>query len=58
MTRAELDAAMVRLGLQVPPAEREEIWAAAHYIDNMAALLRKPRPVGAEPLHTPAFPEE
>ena len=41
-----------------PTAEREEIWAAAHYIDNMAALLRKPRPVGAEPLHTPSFPED
>jgi len=57
MTRAELDAAMARLGLAVPEGERDEIAAAAKYIADMTALLRKPRPVGAEPAHTPAFPE-
>ncbi|MBV9827683.1 MAG: hypothetical protein JO001_18780, partial [Alphaproteobacteria bacterium] len=45
MTRAELDAAMARLGLAVPEGERDEIAAAAKYIADMTALLRKPRPV-------------
>jgi hypothetical protein len=58
MTRAELDATVTRLRLEVPEGERDEIAAAAHYIDEMAALLRKPRSVGAEPAHTVAFPEE
>ncbi len=58
MTRAELDAAVARLGLDVPEAERDEIAAGADYIEKMAALLRKPRWVGAEPSHTVAFPKE
>jgi hypothetical protein len=57
MTRPELEAALVRLGLEVPAAERDEIAAAARYIDEMAALLRKPREVGAEPAHTFVFPK-
>ena len=43
MTRAELDAALARLGLAVPEGERDQIVAAAHLIENMVARLR---PVG------------
>jgi hypothetical protein len=46
MTRKELDAALARLGLNVPETERDEI------------LVKKPRWVGAEPAHTVAFPEK
>ena len=56
MTRQELDAALARLGLAVPESERDELAAAARFIDAMTALLRKPRAVGAEPAHVPAFP--
>jgi hypothetical protein len=56
MTRQELDAALARLGLDVPEAERDEIAAAARYIEEMARLVKKPRWVGAEPAHTVAFP--
>ena len=56
MTRAELDAALARLGLKVPEAECDDIAGAVHYIEEMAALVKKPRPVGAEPAHTVAFP--
>jgi hypothetical protein len=57
MTRHELDAALARLGLDVPAAERDEIAGAAHYIEEMARLLRKPREVGAEPAHIFVFPK-
>ena len=57
MTRQELDAALARLGLAVPEAERDEIAAAARNIDEMAAALRKPREVGAEPAHIFVFPK-
>ena len=57
MTRTELDSILARAGLNVPEGERDEIAAASRHIDEMTALLRKPRPVGAEPAHTPAFPE-
>ena len=57
MTRQELDSALARLGLAVPDRERDEIAAAAHYIAEMTALLRKPRDVGAEPAHIVRFPE-
>jgi hypothetical protein len=57
MTRAELDAALARLGLDVPPAERDEIAAAAHFIAEMVARLRTPRDVAAEPAHVVRFPE-
>jgi hypothetical protein len=56
MTRQELDAALARLGLVVPEKERVEILAAAPLYEDMARLVKKPRPVGAEPAHTPAFP--
>jgi hypothetical protein len=57
MTRQELDLALTRLGLQVPEAERDGIAGAVRFIDEMTAANRKPRPVGAEPAHTVAFPE-
>jgi hypothetical protein len=57
MTRGELDAALARLGLDVPEAERQELAANAHYVEKMVALVKKPRAVGAEPAHTVAFPE-
>jgi hypothetical protein len=56
MTRQELDAALARLGLNVPEKERAEILAAAPMYEEMARLVKKPRWVGAEPAHTPAFP--
>jgi hypothetical protein len=56
MTRQELDVALARLGLNVPEKERAEILAAAPLYEDMARLVRKLRPVGAEPAHTPAFP--
>ena len=43
MTKAELDAALARLGLAVPEGERDQIVAAAHLIEDMVARLR---PVG------------
>jgi hypothetical protein len=59
MTRAELDAALARLGLDVPLAERDEIAAAGHFIAEMVARLRPPggRDVAAEPAHVVRFPE-
>ena len=59
MTRTELDAALTRLGLDVPEKEREELAAAAHYIVEMVARLRLPggRSVAAEPAHVVRFPE-
>jgi len=56
MTRQELDAALARLGLHVPEGERDEIAAATVFVERMAASVRKPRWVGAEPAHTVAFP--
>ena len=58
MTRQELDAALARLGLNVPEKERDEILAAAPLYEEMARLVRKPRWVAAEPAHTPAFPPD
>ena len=57
MTRAELDAALARLGLDVPEKERDDIAANAHFVEKMAELVKKPRAVGAEPAHTVKFPE-
>jgi len=56
MTRAELDAALTRLGLDVPANERDEILAAVPLYEEMARTVKKPRWVGAEPAHTPALP--
>ena len=59
MTRAELDTALARLGLDVPVKERDEIAAAAHFITEMAARLRPQggRNIAAEPAHVVRFPE-
>lgn len=59
MTRAELDAALARLGLAVPEGERDPIVAAAHLIEDMVARLRPGggRDVYAEPAHVVRFPE-
>jgi hypothetical protein len=59
MTRAELDAALVRLGLNVPQSERDDIAKAADYIAEMTARLRPKggRNVVAEPAHVVKFPE-
>jgi hypothetical protein len=59
MTRAELDAALARLGLDVPEKERDEIASAARFIGEMAARLRPQggRNVAAEPAHVARFPE-
>ena len=58
MTRQELDAALARLGLDVPDKERDEILAAAPLYEDMARLVKKSRWVGAEPAHTVAFPPD
>ena len=59
MTRADLDAALARLGLDVPEKERAELAEAAHYIAEMVSRLRLPggRGVAAEPAHVVKFPE-
>ena len=59
MTRAELDAALARLGLAVPEGERGEIVAAAHLIEEMVARVRPAggHGVAAEPAHIVRFPE-
>ena len=59
MTRAELDAALARLGLDVPQKERDELVAAAPLIVALVARLRLPggRSVAAEPAHVVKFPE-
>jgi hypothetical protein len=59
MTRAELDAALARLGLDVPEKEREEILAQAPLLEAIRARLRPPgRSVMAEPAHVVKFPED
>jgi hypothetical protein len=59
MTRQELDAALARLGLNVPEAERDVIAAAVQHIDRMTARLRPAGgyDVSVEPAHTVAFPK-
>ena len=51
MTRAEIEAALARAGLEIPEREKPEIAAAAHFIEEMAARLRRRRAMGAEPAH-------
>ena len=58
MTRAELDAALARLGLDVPETEREEVLAQLPLLDAMRARLRPAagRDVAIEPAHVVKFP--
>lgn len=51
MTPAEVEAALARAGLDVPEREKPEIAAAAHFIEEMAALMRAKREMSAEPAH-------
>ena len=51
MTRAEVETALARAGLEVPERERAEIAAAAHFIEEMAARVRGRRAMSAEPAH-------
>ena len=59
MTRQELDAALARLGLDVPAKERDEIAAATPLLEDVQKRLRPPggRNVAAEPSHVVRFPE-
>jgi hypothetical protein len=60
MTRAELDAALTRLGLEVPEKEREEILAQMPLFEALRARLRPSggRDVSIEPAHVVKFPQE
>jgi len=51
MTRAEVEAALARAGLEIPEREKPEIIAAAHFIEEMAARVREKREMAAEPAH-------
>ena len=51
MTRAEIEAALARAGLEIPEREKPEIAAAAHFIEEMAVRLRRKRAMTAEPAH-------
>ena len=51
MTPAEVEAALARAGLRIPEREKSEIAAAAHFIEEMAARLRRRREMRAEPAH-------
>jgi len=51
ITRAEVAAALARAGLDIPEREKPEIAAAAHFIEEMVARLRRKREMGAEPAH-------
>ena len=51
ITRGEVESAMARAGLEIPEREKPEIVAAAHFIEEMAARLRRKREMGAEPAH-------
>ena len=57
MTRQELDAALARMGLDVPEEERDEIAAAAHLYQRDGGALARNARSAAEPAHTVAFPE-
>ena len=58
MTRQELDAALARLGLDVPEKERDEVLAQLPVLEALRARLRPPggRDVAIEPAHVVKFP--
>jgi hypothetical protein len=51
MTRAEVETALARAGLDVPERERQDIADAAHFVEEMAERVRGKRAMGAEPAH-------
>ena len=51
MTRAEVEAALARAGLDIPEREKVEIAAAAHFVEEMTARLHRRRQMPAEPAH-------
>jgi hypothetical protein len=51
MTRAEVEAALARAGLDIPEREKTEIAASAHFVEEMAERLRRRRAMAAEPAH-------
>ena len=51
MTRVEVEAALARAGLDIPEREKVEIAAAAHFVEEMTARLRRKREMAAEPAH-------
>jgi hypothetical protein len=51
MTRAEVEAALLRAGLDVPEREKREVAEAARFIGEMAERVRGNRAMGAEPAH-------
>ena len=51
MNRAEVEAALARAGLNVPEREMVEIAAAAGFVEEMTARLRRKREMAAEPAH-------
>jgi hypothetical protein len=51
MTRADVEAALARAGLDIPEREKAEIAAAAHFVEEMAERLRRRRTMAAEPAH-------
>ena len=59
MTRQELDAALARLGLDVPEKERDDVVAVLPLLRQMLDRLRPEgaRDVAAEPAHVVKFPE-
>ena len=58
ISRAEVEAALARAGLEIPEREKPEIAAAAHFIEEMAARLRSKREIAAEPAHIFPPPRE
>ena len=51
MTLAEVETALARAGLEVPPRERQDIAAAAHFIEEMTKRVQGKRAMSAEPAH-------
>ena len=49
MNRAEVEAALASAGLNVPESEKVEIAAAARFVEEMTARLRRKREMAAEP---------
>ena len=57
MSREDVERALERAGLAVPAREIAEIADMARFIEEIAARVRGPRPVAAEPAHVFAPPE-